>query len=1781
MRKFYFKKFFLCLLLCVAASVLPNFTKAQTTLSAGDIIFTGFDSSPAIGSDKFSFVLLANISAGTVINFTDKGYFGSGWQAENNASETSISWTSATALPIGTEITITGLTASKGTVIGLGSSGTALSLSNVGDQIIAYQGGGINPASGTKIAGIHWSYCTLSPYTTTAGWDVGGCGMGPNFSALPPGLTGGTNAFWPGVSGNNIYTQGAFNGTGVPAGSVANIRSAVMNQANWTLSSAPTTSTTTLPTGFTYYGAAPTITGNPANRTVCANGATTFTVTAQQATSYQWQVNTGAGFNDIQAGAPYSGITGTTLTVSPVVASMSGYTYRCVVTGATGNATSNSATLTTNVVTGTAAVTQVSCYGGSNGAAAITVTSGIGPFSYAWSPRGGTGSVANGLTAGTYTCTITDNLTCQGTVTVVITEPTSALAATISASNNVSCPGGNNGSATVSASGGTPGYTYLWSNGATTPSISGILAGTYNVTVTDLKGCTTTASATIDQPAAFVTGYSTTPVNCSGGSNGTATVTVNSGGQAPFTYQWSAAAGSQTTQTATGLSAGTYTCTITDANLCSKTITGIAVTQPSVLVAVMSFTDVSCHGGSNGSATVSPSGGNGGYTYLWTNGYTGQTATNLVAGPISCTVTDAKGCAVTKNFTIGQPASLVASQGAINNVSCNGGSNGTATVLVTGGTAPYTYDWNGTPTGDGTATISGLAMGTYTVTVKDANLCQTTQSFTISQPAAFTVTTSQTDILCNGSATGAASVNVSGGTGAYSYLWSPSGGTQASATGLTAGTYTVAIKDANLCQTTRTFTITEPAALVATAGAQTNINCRNEANGSATVNVTGGTGAYTYSWSPSGGTQATASGLAAGTYTVTVKDANLCQTTQSFTITQPAAILSATTASTGVSCFGGSNGTATVNVSGGTPTYSYLWAPLGGTSASISGRPAGNYTCTITDSKGCTLVKNVTIATPAAFSATMSKTDVSCSGGTNGSATVVASGATAPYSYAWSPTGGTQATASGLAAGNYTVTITDVNTCSYTVSVTIGQPAALSVTSSKTDVLCNGSATGSATVNVSGGTPGYTYLWSPSGGTAATASGLNAGNYNCLVTDANGCTFTQNFTIGQPAVLSATTSQINATCTTGGQASVSVAGGAASYTYLWSPSGQTTQIATGLAPGAHSVLITDANGCTLSKNFTISTTNTLVAATSKTDVLCNGSNTGSVTVVPSGAPGPFTYVWAPSGGNAATASNLTAGNYSVTITSANGCSIVKNFTINEPAAFVVTPSQTNIACYGSATGTAGVVVSGGTGAYSYVWAPRGGTAATATGLSAGTYVVTVTDANLCQTTQSFTITEPSAITASTSQTNVTTALGSNGSATVTATGGTGAYSYVWSPTGGTAATATGLGSGNYTVTVTDANGCSLVKNVTIVEPASISSFAAISKVYGDASFNITAPVSNSPGAFSYTSSDPAVASVNGNTITVIKTGTTTITATQAASGNYAQTVATTTLSVNAKQLTINNIGRSKVYGQVLTGTDFSGTITGLENGDNISVNRTSTGAAATAAVGNYPIVATVVDPGNKLGNYTVTNPNGTLSVTAKALTIASTDRSKVYGQVLTGTDFSGTITGLENGDNISVNRTSTGAAATAAVGNYPIVATVVDPGNKIGNYTLVNPNGALTVTAKALTIAITDRSKVYGQVLTGTDFVGTITGLENGDNISVNRTSTGAAATAAVGNYPIVASIVDPGNKLGNYTVSNPNGVLTVTAKALTIASTDRSKVYGQVLTGTDFAGTITGLENG
>ncbi len=709
---------------------------------------------------------------------------------------------------------------------------------------------------------------------------------------------------------------------------------------------------------------APTISAQPSNRSICNNANTTFAVTATGATGYQWQVNTGSGFTDIANGGVYSNATTNTLTITGATSGMNGYLYRCITYNGTIACFTNSsqATLTiSNINTSTASQTNVACNGGNTGSATIIPTGGIAPYTYSWSPSGGTGSTASGLSAGSYTVTVTDNIGCTATRNYTITQPP-ALTLNPNSQTNIACNGGSNGAASVnSATGGAGGYTYNWTpgnpTGDGTTSVTGLTAGTWTCTVTDANGCTATRNFTITQPPALsLTAASQTNIACNGGSNGAASVNTATGGAGGYTYNWTP--GNPTgdgTTSVTGLTAGTWTCTVTDANGCTAT-RNFTITQPASAVSGTTVvTNVACFGGNTGAINLTPTGGVGPYTFNWVGGPTTEDRTSLAAGTYSVTITDANGCTGTVNATVTQPASAVSGTTVVTNVACNGGNTGAINLTPTGGVGPYTFNWVGGPT---TEDRTSLAAGTYSVTITDANGCTGTVSgITVNQPTALIASASaQTNVSCNGGANGSATVSASGGTAGYTYSWAPTGGTGATASGLTAGTYTVTVTDANGCTDTQSFTIIQPTALIASASAQTNVSCNGGANGSATVSASGGTAGYTYSWAPTGGTSTTASGLVAGTYTVTVTDANGCTDTQSFTITEPSAIDSNVTQAAGV---------LTATQTGA--TYQWYSCPntslTGETNQTYTPTVVGDYKVDITVG-GCTVTSNcITVTT--------------------------------------------------------------------------------------------------------------------------------------------------------------------------------------------------------------------------------------------------------------------------------------------------------------------------------------------------------------------------------------------------------------------------------------------------------------------------------------------------------------------------------------------------------------------------------------------------------------------------------------------------------------------------------------------------------------------------------------------------------------------------------------------------------------------------------------------------
>ncbi|MBL7718730.1 MAG: T9SS type A sorting domain-containing protein [Flavipsychrobacter sp.] len=1054
--------------------------------------------------------------------------------------------------------------------------------------------------------------------------------------------------------------------------------------------------------------------------------------------------------------------------------------------------------------------TNVLCNGGT-GSASVTAGNGTGSYTYAWSPSGGTASSATGLSAGNYTVTVTDaNATsCTATQAFTITEP-AVLTLTPSSTNETPCNNSNNGTASVTMTGGTAPYTYSWSTGATTSGITGLVAGSYTVNVTDNNLCAASHTFTITEPTVITGIPSQTNVSCNGGSNGTATVIAQGGGSPFYAYSWAPTGGTGTT--ASGLSAGNYTVTITNGFGCTGTQT-YTITEPTAISIAPSQTNVLCNGASTGTATATVTGGSGFYSYSWApTGGTGSTALNLAAGTYTVSVTDFNFCSASQTYTITQPTALTLTSGGQTNITCNGGNNGSATVSVSGGTGAYTYSWS--PNGGTAATANNLTAGMYTVTVTDANNCQGTLTYNITQPAAMAATGSQTNVSCFGGANGSATVAATGGTLPYTYSWAPSGGTAATANGLSAGNYTVTVSDFNGCSVTHTYTITQPSQ-ISTLGVQTNVSCFGGANGSATVLATGGTGAYTYSWAPAGGTGTTANGLAAGTYTVTVTDANLCTATRTYNITEPAQMLTNATV-TNVSCFGLGNGSITTAMSGGVAPYSYYWTPNGQTAASISNLVPGSYAVIVTDANACNITQNFTITQPTVLTASGTQTNVSCFGGANGTATAIPAGGTAPYSYSWAPTGGTAATATGLTAGNYTATVTDFNGCTTTQTYTITEPTQLVSVPSQVNVSCNSGSDGSASVAVSGGVAPYTYVWAPTGGTAATASNLVSAVYTVTITDFNGCTLVNTFNISQPTYLSTTGTQVNVSCNGAADASATVipAGGTPGYTYSWAPTGGTAATASNLVPGTYTVTVTDANGCTAIRTYNVTEPAVLVSSGAQSNVLCNGGASGAASITAVGGTLPYSYDWQPGGMNTPSVTGLVAGTYTATVTDANGCITAQTYTISEPTAITYQASQSNVLCNGGASGTATIAVAGGVAPYTYNWLPTGGTAATETGLTAGTYTVNVTDDNGCMVSEVYTITEPATLTVFATA-NSPVCSGQDLNLTGTVAGGTAPYSMSWygpnnyssSMAISTISNVQVAAAGTYTFSVTDNNGC--------------------------------------------------------------------------------------------------------------------------------------------------------------------------------------------------------------------------------------------------------------------------------------------------------------------------------------------------------------------------------------
>lgn len=808
---------------------------------------------------------------------------------------------------------------------------------------------------------------------------------------------------------------------------------------------------------------------------------------------------------------------------------------------------------------------------------------------------------------GTYTVTLTvtsdDGCSDVTTASVEVQDSPTALftASTV-------CEGNETVFTNLSTGGGT--LTYSWdfgdSNSSTdaNPTHTYAVAGTYTVvlTTTNTNGCTDTHTATVT-----VNALPTVDFTFSNVCEGTSASFVNA--SSPGTSNWDLGDNSSSTLTNVNhvyTTFGTYdvTLTVTSSQGCVN-----SNTQQIEIYDLPDFfltpSDVLCYGESTGSIVVTAQGTPASPWTLSLNNGTPQASVNfngIPAGAYDITAIDANGCEFTVSTTVDQPSdTLGIGINGLVDILCNGASTGEINVHGTGGTSPYMYAVDaGTP--QSTGNFSGLEAGSHLVQILDANSCLFDTTIVLTEPDTLVLgLVNAEDLLCNGDNSGSIEVMGTGGVAPYQYNLDGSVyGSPNTFSGLAAGMYVVGVMDANGCSDTLHVTLTEPGILMLSLLSSEDAVCNGESNGTITVGAASGTPPYQYSldgvnYQGSG----VFDGLSAGTYTVTVRDANGCLDQVTETIFEPS-LLTIETNSTPVGCFGDATGEIEIIAAGGTPTYDYsinAGASFQANGGIFTGLNNGTFLAVVRDANGCTASEGVIVSQPSSpFVLSANVTNALCLNTATGVVTLVGNGGTPTYTYSDDNISfGSGNVFNGFAAGTYTLYAQDLNGCTDDITVNIGQPAtAVNITGTITNnPACPNSATGTATVQVSGGTPGYTY--SSNGGntfqTSSTLTGLNGGNHLIVAMDANGCTDTDTITLTSPPIFDIVVDTIVSVPCEGdfsGEIHVTAQGGTPSYNYFLNGANlQTNGDYVNQTNGTYTIMIMDVNGCSYSEPFEI------------------------------------------------------------------------------------------------------------------------------------------------------------------------------------------------------------------------------------------------------------------------------------------------------------------------------------------------------------------------------------------------------------------------------------------------------------------------------------------------------------------------------------------------------------------------------------------------------------------
>ena len=1105
------------------------------------------------------------------------------------------------------------------------------------------------------------------------------------------------------------------------------------------------------------------------------------------------------------------------------------------------------------------------------------------------------------LPCGTYELTVTDDNGCVVTDEVEITCVPAWDIQVSTVPNPCGDPLAALGEIEVIAGGAHGGpFTFDWTGGpscpCTGPNLTNLISGDYFLTLTDVEGCSTDLVINIGENDQFTVNETITPASCGGTCDGSIEIEVV--GAVADSFSWTGPDGFVSSdEDIFDLCAGSYVVTVTS-GLCEEQFVYV-VTEPTPIdIDFDVVVPPICFGQNNGSIDISLSGGTGVLTAVWEAQpecffpeTTGTSISNLFECTYVVQVTDADGCVVTDSLFLDAPQVMdifvsVSDFGGDFNVSCNGANDGAISVSIEGGTpdcttfAPecYNYDWTSCDPVNipGISQQTDLPAGSYCVVVTDVNGCVATTEIDLEEPEPIESSGAVSDyngfeISCNGLCDGWISPNITGGNGNYVlYQWITGdiGDNLADADtlfNLCPGTYELRVVDQQDCENTILFELQEPDALELSIDNITPVSCYDYSDGSIAVSGNGGTGVYTFDWNNGDFAGNVLAGIPGGLYDLEMTDTNGCILEESVVVFEPDTFIVNLTvpilngSDFVIPCVGDSSGAIFTIIQGGLPNFDIVWTGAGIENPNDLNQvelPAGVYDITVTDSDGCIATASAEITEPdealevsAIVSLYPSGEEISCFGSCDGSIDLTVNGGVGPYTFLWEldNLGDTLSIAEDqfdLCEGFYEVLVSDANGCDTLLQFNIQQPTQIMSNAVLSDfngfnTSCPEACDASITASPTGGTPGYTILWTvndtPVGG-GETLLGLCAGDVvSLLITDDVDCSIEEIFVITGPEPIQANESVTNISCDglTLGSIDLATSGGTGDYTYTWTPDFGNVSSISDLSAGEYCVNIEDSNGCFIDECFTIIEPTPIEGTGTSSAANC-GLCDGSIDLLLTAIDAPFTVVWTGPTVIANDETNpvdLCEGTYTAIITDANGCSAVIELDVNGTQALTADAELVQPLCYGDCNGSIDLSIENANGDVTIVWSDAEGNVisndTSIDGICQGSFSVVITDELGCEITENYSIIEPDSISIfGTSPLysngfNVSDFDGNNGSIETDISGGTPDYEIMW--TGPSMiedgeAMPSGLTAGSYVISITDANGCMKDSTIVLTQP---------------------------------------------------------------------------------------------------------------------------------------------------------------------------------------------------------------------------------------------------------------------------------------------------------------------------------------------------------------------------